>query len=174
MSLSTRWLIGTVIALAALVGAALAVTLVEGGGTADLLAEDTPEGVVQRYLQAIERGDTRTAYSYLTTGSQQGCTAAEFERQARRFEDSGARVILKGSKPVDEGVDVTLRISRLHVNPPLLPSESSDDVRVFLQRDDGQWHLANQPWPLTGCSAPRDTPPEPRRAPAKSPAPAPR
>ena len=53
------------IALAALIVVTVVLVLTIGQGTAPLLPENTPEGVVQRFLLAIQDNDYLAAYGYL-------------------------------------------------------------------------------------------------------------
>ncbi len=67
MKPSSRFLIGTLVVIAALVivtvGLVLATT---GKPPAELLPENTPEGVVQRFMIALQNSDYPKAYSYLS------------------------------------------------------------------------------------------------------------
>ncbi len=47
--------------------AAFGLALFAGGHTGPLLSAATPQGIVQRYLQAVYRHDYQTAYGYLAT-----------------------------------------------------------------------------------------------------------
>ena len=66
MNSSRRWLIIFAIVIGILVVATVALVLINRGSEVTLLPEDTPQGVVQRYLLAIKDGDYQKAYSYLS------------------------------------------------------------------------------------------------------------
>jgi hypothetical protein len=72
MKASTRFLVISGVAIGALVvvTAVLVLTLGNGGSTS-LLPEDTPEGVVQRFLMALESEDYGEAYSYLSSSARE-------------------------------------------------------------------------------------------------------
>lgn len=65
MRTSNRTLMGFGIGIGVLILTTIILVLTLGKGTANLLAENTPEGVVQRYLLAIQEEDYQAAYSYL-------------------------------------------------------------------------------------------------------------
>lgn len=65
MKTSSRTLIGFGIAIAVLVIVTVILVLTTGRGNAPLLAINTPEGVVQRYLVAVQEKNFATAYNYL-------------------------------------------------------------------------------------------------------------
>jgi len=72
----------SLLVLVLIVASVVVVFLGDRGDTA-LLPEDTPEGIVQRYLQAIEDGDSRRAYGYLNQELRDGCTQAQFREGVR-------------------------------------------------------------------------------------------
>ena len=65
MKSSSRILIGFGISLAILVVATVVLVYTLGQGKAALLPDDTPQGIVQRYLIAIQNKEYIEAYSYL-------------------------------------------------------------------------------------------------------------
>ncbi len=72
MKASTRFLVVSVAAIGVLVVVALVLVLTLGDGkTMSLLPEDTPEGVVQRYLLALEAEEYEEAYSYLSSSARE-------------------------------------------------------------------------------------------------------
>ncbi len=68
-------------AVALIVAGLIAVPLAERRAPA-LAAESTPEGVVQRFYQALYAEDYQTAYGYISAESQRKLTLEEFLRQA--------------------------------------------------------------------------------------------
>lgn len=66
MKTSNRTLAGFGIAIAALVIITIILVLTLGRGNPTSLPENTPQGVVQRYLQAVQDKNYQTAYNYLT------------------------------------------------------------------------------------------------------------
>jgi hypothetical protein len=65
MKTSNRILLGFGIGIAALVIITIVLVFTLGQKAAPLLSENTPEGTVQRYLQAIQDKDYTKAYSYI-------------------------------------------------------------------------------------------------------------
>lgn len=65
MNSSRRWLIIFAIVISVLVLATVSLVLLTKGNEVTLLSEDTPQGIVQRYLLAIQDKDYQKAYGYL-------------------------------------------------------------------------------------------------------------
>lgn len=65
MSSSRRWLLISSILLGILVIITVSLVLINRNGKVTLLAEDIPQGVVQRFLLAVKDGDLQKAYNYL-------------------------------------------------------------------------------------------------------------
>ena len=82
-STSSRWLIGAGAVITVLVVASVLVAVLGTTGETVTYPEDTPEGVVQRYLQAIQASETQVAYDYLGVELQEGCTLQEFRDGTR-------------------------------------------------------------------------------------------
>ena len=144
----------------ALIVLSVAVALLNREGEATLLAEDTPEGTVQRYLLAIEEGDLKAAYQYLSSELQEDCTYAHFRDSTRWFEADDMRVTLEGTEPLDGQVEVQVRITRFYVDPPfgdlapvspLRSRESSYTARYTLGQDGETWRLTDPPYPIGWC-----------------------
>ena len=65
MRTSSRTLLGFGIGIAVLIIVTIVLVLTLGKGHAPLLSENTPEGVVQRYLLAVQEKNYPAAYAYL-------------------------------------------------------------------------------------------------------------
>ncbi len=65
MKTSSRTLLGFGIAIAVLIIVTIILVLTLGQGNAPLLSENTPQGVVQRYLVAVQEKNYPAAYAYL-------------------------------------------------------------------------------------------------------------
>ena len=65
MNSSRRWLVIFAVVIGVLVIATVSLVLFTKGNNVTLLPEDTPQGVVQRYLIALQEKDYQLAYSYL-------------------------------------------------------------------------------------------------------------
>jgi hypothetical protein len=66
MDSSRRWLIIFAIVIGILVIATASLVLLTKGNEVALLPEDTPQGIVQRYLIAVQEKDFQKAYNYLS------------------------------------------------------------------------------------------------------------
>jgi hypothetical protein len=66
MSSSRRWLIIFTIIISVLVITTVSLAVFTNGKEVALLPEDTPQGIVQRYLIAVQEKNYQTAYSYLS------------------------------------------------------------------------------------------------------------
>ena len=112
------------------------------------LDPDTPEGVVQRYLQAVVEGRNSVARTYLSDRLQDECDA----RFPRYLSRDAYRI---------EWVDTVVDGSEARVD--VLVAE--DDLGVFgsyyefhagftLQDSGHGWRITDQEWPWYGCSEP--------------------
>ena len=66
MSSSRRWLIIFAIVISVLVITTVSLAVFTNGNEVVLLPEDTPQGIVQRYLIAVQEKNYQKAYSYLS------------------------------------------------------------------------------------------------------------
>ena len=66
MNSSRRWLIIFAIVISILVVATVSLVLLTKGNEVTLLPEDTPQGIVQRYLIAVQEKNYQKAYNYLS------------------------------------------------------------------------------------------------------------
>lgn len=66
MDSSRRWLIIFAIVISILVITIVTLVLLTEGNEVALLPEDTPQGIVQRYLIAIQERNYQEAYSYIS------------------------------------------------------------------------------------------------------------
>ncbi len=159
-SWSTRWLAGTGAAIAVLVIASVLAAVLAGGGDAETFPEDSPEGVVQRYLQALQDDDFQTAYGYLGPALREGCTLEEFRYRTRWNSDEDHRVVLEGTEVLGGRTIVMVRVSQVRTDAPFAPSESSYQREYTLERQEGAWRFTEPAWPLNYCP-PAEKIPEP-------------
>jgi len=78
-----------VVVIVAAVG--VTVAFLYRSGELPLLPEGTPEGTVHRFLVAIEQGDRRQAYDFLSPGLRDDCTYDHFREPIRWFENKDIR-----------------------------------------------------------------------------------
>lgn len=143
LSRSNQILAWTGIVVVALIVATLAL----GGGSVTTYPADTPEGVVQRYLDAVLDGDSDVAAGYLTAEQQDRCQEEEFFRFGR---DISARVALTDAEIDGDRATVRVRVSE--GSSGLLDSyEYTHDETYRLTRVDGAWLIDQVSWPWIGC-----------------------
>ena len=168
---SGRWLAGITAAVGALVVISLVVALATGSGEPPLLAEDTPEGTIQRYIRAIQDADYAGAHALLTEDARERCPIENLRQQKRFVTEDDVRVRLGATRPAGDDVEVTLHVTRFRASPPFGVSESTSDYRYLLTETADGWRIIAAPWPF-GCSV-RARPPEPLAAPTATPTPTP-
>jgi len=163
-STSSKWLAGAGLVILALIIASLAVALLNRPQTQTLLPADTPAGTVQQYLLAIEEGESRQAYDYLSSDLQGKCTFDHF-RESTRWQERGdttdgrdTQITLESERPLDDAIEVRVRITDFYVSAPFNVNESSHTQNYLLEKLDGNWRFVDKPWPMSWC-------PEPPKAP---------
>jgi|SRR3990170_4952792 len=139
--MAKNWLLVGVAIVAALLVGAVAIALVTNRGGVDLLPADSPEGVVQRYLMAIEREDYQAAYDYLSSGLRVSCSLDDFVRRGYWPETGGDHVTLEKTQSFDGRAIVTARVTVFDPDVPFGASEYSYDRTFHLKLEAGQWRL---------------------------------
>ena len=152
------------VGLGVLVAVAIVMAVVTGARRTTTYQESTPEGVVQRYIQAIIDEDRDKAYSYLAAELQKKCAISDWRDQSRYgYKLDESQVTLKKTRSLaDDKAAVTTSITRVEAPNPfnLQPREPSFDQEFRLQKEaDGTWRFYETPWPVYGC--PREQPPKP-------------
>lgn len=130
--------------LAALVGAvvllAVAAGVVVANRGVEPLDPDTPEGTVQRFLQAVVDEDYSTASDLLATSS--ACGAADIV-----YYPNSARIVLDRVTVDGDTAVVTLDVTE-GAQDPFGGSGWSHTERITVEREDGVWKVAGSPWLL--------------------------
>lgn len=106
---------------------------------------DSPEGVVQRYAQAVVDGDSAAALAHLVPESAEEC-----ERW-----DTGAadyRITLLRSTERDTTARVEVIVSEVVGGGPFGPDEYQNQEVFGLERVDGDWKLVTTPWQFRICA----------------------
>lgn len=149
--MSNRWLIviGSIVAILIIVSIVVSIYT---QNRLPLLGEDTPEGTVQRYLQALERDDLTLAYSYLSASAKERKPFQEFSRELsfRSKEVQQRQITLEKSRVFDNTAEVQVTISEFRPSGPLTfqPSENSFTSSFSLQKQDGKWFISDASWPV--------------------------
>ncbi|MBF8303882.1 MAG: hypothetical protein HW399_257 [Dehalococcoidia bacterium] len=165
--MSNRWLIiiGSIVAILIVVSVIVAIST---QNNLPILSEDTPEGTVQRYLQALERDDLTLAYSYLSVSAKERKTFQEFSRELGfgSKEVQQRQVTLEKSRVFGNTAEVQVTISEFRPSGPLTfqPSENSFQSNFSLQKQDGKWFISDASWPVY-FPVPIKPPPPPQSVP---------
>lgn len=122
--------------------AVLAIVVVFIGGSTVTLDPGSPEGVVQRFTQALIDGDRATAGS-LTTDSRD-CELGD----DLYITDGDIRVTLGDVRITGDAATVDVTVTRSSGDPLIDPYQSSDRARFELTKVDGEWRIDNSPWPF--------------------------
>ena len=127
--------------------------------------ESEPEGIVQRYLLALQNRDYPLARTYLKERLKESCTE-EYLREASRWfaeRSGGTQIALIGKSTLSDGrVEVRVRITEVNVAAPFGVNENSHEERYLLTQENGRWRLDQPAWPVFGCPD-RQVPPKPPR-----------
>ncbi|MBI4202769.1 MAG: hypothetical protein HY532_06645 [Chloroflexi bacterium] len=153
MSSSTRWLIGIALGVALLTIVSAVIALARERD-APLLPEGTPEGVVQRFLNAIQGRDYVQVHSYLSSQLQTYCTASHIRESLRWWEENtrNIRVELLSTTEVEDGKkEVRVRVTEVTTSPPFGANEYSHQEFYLLVQQDESWRIDEPPWPIGWC-----------------------
>ena len=123
MKASSRFLVISGVAIGVLVVVTVVLVLTVGdGGSATLLPEATPEGVVQRYLLAINNGDYEEAYSYLSSAARAEESYQSWVRPLDSYyaENHRWKATLGESSVVGRGATVEVRFTYFRPSGPFV------------------------------------------------------
>lgn len=113
------------------------------GGAAPL-DEGTPEGVVQRYSQAVVEGDTAAAIAYLVPEVADSC-----ERVPAGTDD--LRLTLLETTEREGTARVRVLVVTVYGAGPLGSDEYESEEVFDLAKVGGEWLIETAPWQLTVC-----------------------
>ena len=149
--MAKTWLIVGVTLLVALVVGAVAIAVVTMRGGERLLAADSPEGVVQRYILALKRGDYLEARSYLSSDLQARCSPDYYPRGYYwPYTEEDQEVTLERAQRYGDWAYVDVKITVFHGDAPFGGSEYSYNRSFQLNFEAGQWRLTGP-----GCALER-------------------
>ena len=158
---SNRWLVGIGAALVALVAVTLVVVFA-GDRRATVFAAETPEGSVQRYLEALAEDHLTAAYDYLSPELKDACAPAQWRETARysRPELTEGLVLLTDVRKVSNDSEMLVEVTfRRFAEPGLLPlpprEQSYTQQFVLSASEDGVWRFVEQPWPNPWACPPK-------------------
>ena len=143
-----RWLIG-----AGAVAFVLVLAFIALAREPVLLDAGSPEGVVQRYLQAVSDGDYNAAFDYLDPDFYEGCDATALARSAPD-EPFSASIEDEEASPDHPLVAVTLRFGS--GGGPFGSGWTSYE-QFELVRVSGSWLITGEAWPYFSWDCRKDT-----------------
>jgi hypothetical protein len=150
MKSSSKWLVGFGGAIGALVVLAVVLVLTMPGD-AELLPENTPEGVVQRYFRAIEDNDYDKAYSYMaeSTTNTTDNTILKWSTMYQYRGQSNAWKVIMGETEL-HGNTATIPVT-VEVFNPGSPFDNPSYTQHFiftLESENDTWKIVSPDYPL--------------------------
>jgi len=138
----------TLIALGAAVVLVVVIALIAvfARGDVEPLDPATPQGVVQRYSQAVIDGDVPTALTFLVPEVADTC-----QRVTRGGER--LRITLLESTERDASARVRVLIVTTYGEQPFGADEYESEEAFDLVKVDGDWLVETAPWQLAVCAA---------------------
>ena len=137
-----RTLVAVLVVVGLLVVIALVVVLVRST-VRESLDPSTPEGVVQRYAQAVIDGDDATAAKYLT-GRSEDCGYYDSET-------GNLRLTFDSTKVTGNEAVVLVSISSSYGGDPFSNYEYSYEDEFRLVKSDGAWLIESAPYEFLSC-----------------------
>lgn len=130
--------------------AVLVVLAVIGGVVAALrpppsYPPDSPEAVLQSYLEDVLTGDLGSAATYLDPEGE--CTLEDLE-DSRTNRDTD-RIVLRDART--SGDTATVRVDLVQETGGLFSDSWTNEQRFTLRSTDEGWVLTGQPWPMFSC-----------------------
>lgn len=144
--MAKMWLLAATTGVGALLVTAVALALATTRGGLDLLPMDSPEGVVQRYLLAIEEEEYSEAHGYLSSSLQSTCSLEDFVSRRYWPENRDDQVTLERTQRFDGSAVVTARVTVFHPDVLFGASEYSYERTYHLESEEGQWRLTGPEW----------------------------
>lgn len=105
---------------------------------------DTPEGVVQRYSQAVIDGDFDAARAYLVPEVADECEHISPDGSDRR-------VTLLETTERDDTARVEVLVATVYGSGPFGTSEYENEGVFDLEKAGGDWLISATPWELAVC-----------------------
>lgn len=146
MSSSRRWLIVFAIVISALVIATVSLVLLTQGNEVALLPEDVPQGIVQRYLMAVQERNYQKAYDYLSFDpSQEFTTYNDWLRMVMPYISNQPAWKATLSKTTQNGDYATVEVTIDTVRPggPFGSPLRSQQIIFQLSKIDGKWLITS-------------------------------
>ena len=147
MNSSRRWLVIFAIVIIALVLATVLLVFLTKGNEVDLLPEDTPQGVVQRYLIALQDRNYQEAFNYLSFAPSENINSyADWVRMRgvpRISDEATWKATLGETMQNGDNATVQVIIEALRLGGPFDNPVRSQQMSFQLKRIDGQWLITS-------------------------------
>src|SRR3990172_5393618 len=128
-------------------------------------SQDSPEGVVQQYLKALEGGNWEEAYGFLADSVKDTNTRRSYEKRMPEHIEQSRRILLEKSEVTDGQARVIVSIATFQSSGPMSTSEYTQRIDFRLNQEGGQWKIISPTYlPFFGI-----VPFEPRPVSAASP-----
>ncbi|HEY9075560.1 MAG TPA: hypothetical protein VIO61_03380 [Anaerolineaceae bacterium] len=141
-----RFLTGIIVGIALLAVVALGLFFARKGNSTSL-PDDTPEGVVQNYVIALQRGDYEKAYTYLAEGKNKP-DLANFRQMLKPQEDQIVSATIEiGTSGITKDravVDVTI----IRSSGGIFSDVYRDRQTAQLTQTNGNWKINQMPYPF--------------------------
>ena len=144
---SRRWLFGFGLAIVVLAIVAIVLVLTTGSpADKPLMPDNTPEGIVQRFILAIRDNDYLTAESYLAPPTDNR-TPYDLPLQKLQIvgqgESPGWKATLGKSNVRDNDATVDVSVSVFRPNGPFGNSVNTYQVTFFLKKVGSAWKITS-------------------------------
>ena len=128
-------------AIVALLVLSVVVVLVAGRDSAAEFPADSPEGVLQRYLAAVDDGDYDAAYEYFSERVKEEMSVEDFRRGMGVFgSQPGQRVLFRGSSGDADRVRLELDVEYFY-DDAFGGSSFRQPREVNMIREGGEWRI---------------------------------
>lgn len=147
MRSSDRLLVGILVGIGVLLIAGVAALFVAQGRQPTQFPEDTPEGVVQRYLIALDEHNMERAYSYLASSVKDDRLKQDYYRTRSPMNDRSHRIVLDKSEIAGETAHIIVTVFTIYSSGAPGGSEQSIQLDFRLKREDAQWRITTPSYP---------------------------
>jgi hypothetical protein len=119
------------------------------------LDPNTPEGTVQRYIEALNDEQFDEAFNLLSIEAQKDCTLADFRLIGRIPVEPNIRVRLDRIQEASDGTEIRLELENFSGISPLgldfIFEDGRYTVTYLVEEMDDLWRISHAPWPYRGC-----------------------
>ena len=147
MNSSRRWLIIFAIVVVALAVATISLVLLTKENEVTLLPEDTPQGVVQRYLIAVQERNYQEAYSYLSLDPSEKIESFDdwlrMVGEPRIYDEPTWKATLGKITQNGDYATVEITIDTLRPGGPFENPVRSQQIVFQLTRINSQWLITS-------------------------------